>query len=318
MGGAVEPELDANLTLKRGSKRVQVPFPQSATKNVALPDARKWKTGGPHLYIINGGPEDAAIKDADGGAIATIDSGETAIIVLIDNSTAAGSWWYRIAERKGYAGRLQQDYDTLTGLTGPFVDQAINEDASVSGGILTVEGEDNGRGWVYCGRTGGVWLPALGSWELEAYITELNTEPGCSGGVGASYRDFLIGIDFFASLQVYVGIWKTIGDLRAIYSGVSDFYSGDLGVMPSVGTPITVKLTHEIVGVAHRVTGYYRIGASGAFTQFKQQDIPIASWSPQWDYKLDAGPVLRAATASANRHVNFDKIIYRITGLNNG
>jgi len=58
--------------------------------NVDMPDARNASTG--NKTTVNGIGDDFVLRDATGGTIQSVDSGQAWVIVLTDNTTEAGTW----------------------------------------------------------------------------------------------------------------------------------------------------------------------------------------------------------------------------------
>lgn len=319
MAGSVEPELAANLILKRGSKRLQVPFPQSAAKDVTLPDARKLKTGGPQYYFVNGGEENAVIKDAGGSTIATLTHGDTAILLLLDNSTAAGVWVARTGTVQGYAGvSYITDPTDIADFTGPFTRGATGEDISVADGVVTLEGEDDGDGFVYCGFLGGEFLPGVGHFISECRLTEIDDSINLNeGGICATGGDFANNINWNGAGNARCVVQYDSGTNQVKVRGVSPAGTNTLSgllALPSAVNPYWLRMEYEEVGGGdYNFEASYRIGDSGGYTPVHTragEPIPAA-----WKYKVDTGPFIRVHTAGLNRYAKFTRFIYRTLGL---
>jgi hypothetical protein len=95
MGRGTKFGTGSNVTLKKGSDRVQDIVPTTPI-DVDLPDARDFKVGGPIFYIFNhaAAAYNISVEDYDGGSVVVLSQDDSCILLLLDNSTAAGVWTY--------------------------------------------------------------------------------------------------------------------------------------------------------------------------------------------------------------------------------
>jgi hypothetical protein len=85
--------MSADLVLKEGLARVQSVDPQFGGLNVDLPDARRLRLGGPIAYIVNvNDTNGVTVRDAAAGTVASLSTNEAAILSLVANADAGGSW----------------------------------------------------------------------------------------------------------------------------------------------------------------------------------------------------------------------------------
>lgn len=63
----------------------------TGAQDVTLPSATKLRVGFP-VYLIVAEGNTLTLKDADGGTVGTLSSGEKGLLALKANITAAGSW----------------------------------------------------------------------------------------------------------------------------------------------------------------------------------------------------------------------------------
>ena len=96
MGGAVQ---DGTSTLLSNSERVQIFDHEGGNWDITLPDARLLKAGGPAFFILNldnSNLDDATIKDNEGNTVVMCECGQCTQLWLINNTTQAGIWVYKI------------------------------------------------------------------------------------------------------------------------------------------------------------------------------------------------------------------------------
>lgn len=93
-GGSVTTDpMSADVTLNRGSARVQVVKPDAAGRFVFLPPATQLALGGPHFYVLNiDTTNSVGIKDDGGTVLETIVAGDGCVFYLSENSTDDGVW----------------------------------------------------------------------------------------------------------------------------------------------------------------------------------------------------------------------------------
>ena len=91
-GGASTVSQGTSLTLTSASNRVQVVTFTAGSLSVILPDATTLSAGGPTFYITNNGSNTFTIKLNGGIVLATLLSGQSAMLEVYDISTAAGKW----------------------------------------------------------------------------------------------------------------------------------------------------------------------------------------------------------------------------------
>lgn len=96
-GGAIYEQLSGDKQLHLGSERVQCLDPQTSTRIVYMPDARKLRLGGPHFVILNlSGSVNLDIRGYGSATPGTLAPGYAAVMWLYLNDTAAGSWKYQV------------------------------------------------------------------------------------------------------------------------------------------------------------------------------------------------------------------------------
>lgn len=315
MGGGLASVLTGNVTLKRGSKRLQAFYPYGAARNVTLPDARKLRTGGPHFFIVNVGPEDAAVKDAAGGAVITLGTNETAIILLLDNSTSTGSWWYNVGTVQGYASVLEDAYDDTDGLSGPFTGQMIAPAISAASSILSFSGDGHVavHHWAECGRIGGAFFFPGRDFILETAITALdNSNCGARGSIGFDDRDAANGSGewYIKAGCAVMGCYLFTGGTMHI-SGKTDvgFPNDVVAYTPSVLQPVRLRIEYDHGTTT--VTFKYRGDAEGGWTTLAAHNVGADYWTD----KMDAFVIIDNPTANGtgNFSVDFDSFSLRIS-----
>ena len=91
-GGATTTSQGTSLTLTSASNRVQNVTLTAGSLSVILPDATTLSAGGPTFIIVNNGINAFTIKQNGGILLATLLSGQSAMLEVYDVSTAAGLW----------------------------------------------------------------------------------------------------------------------------------------------------------------------------------------------------------------------------------
>lgn len=91
-GAASTTSSAVDITLTNTSNRVQNVTMTAASKSVILPDATTIVTGGPVFIITNSGANIFSINLNGGLLITTLAPSQSAMLELVDNSTAAGKW----------------------------------------------------------------------------------------------------------------------------------------------------------------------------------------------------------------------------------
>jgi len=100
-GNGLFKTLTGDITLKRGSHRVQVLDPNGTDRIVTLPDEEKLFLGGPQFYIINvSATNTIEIRQANALTIITLATEEAAVLGLI-RATTNERW---LAKRLDFAG----------------------------------------------------------------------------------------------------------------------------------------------------------------------------------------------------------------------
>ena len=110
-----------------------------ANINVDMPDARRTSTG--NKTTINAIGQDIIVRDATGGTIQAVDSGEAWVIVLTDNTTEAGTWrTFQLG-----AGTTISDSSALAGAglqpNGALLEQIISSDVEAATPFDVVTGD---------------------------------------------------------------------------------------------------------------------------------------------------------------------------------
>jgi hypothetical protein len=134
----------------------------AAALNIDFPDARNTSTGNKST-VNNIGGNDFTVRDATGGVIQFVGTGEQWVIVLTDNSTEAGTW---SAFQLGAATTLA----SASALAGAglqadgfgMLEQIIDSDVEASTPVTVVDG-DRAKCLIYTGGAGQVDLPSAGT-----------------------------------------------------------------------------------------------------------------------------------------------------------
>ena len=130
--------------------------------NIDMPDARNTSTGN-KTTVNNIGGNDFSVRDATGGVIQFVGTGEQWVLVLTDNSTEAGIW---SAFQLGAATTLA----SASALAGAglqangfgLLEQIIDSDVEASTPITVVDG-DRAKCLIYTGGAGQADLPSAGT-----------------------------------------------------------------------------------------------------------------------------------------------------------
>lgn len=99
--GGTERTVTGTMALTAASARVQALQAESEGQAVQLPDARTLATGGPLYYLVSVSETCAnaiAVRDGAGANLFTLEHGKAATLTLLDNSSPAGLWVWRISD----------------------------------------------------------------------------------------------------------------------------------------------------------------------------------------------------------------------------
>lgn len=93
-GGHHVETISADKHIEPKRARVWVLTPTISGLFAVLPDARRFRKGGPICYIINRGSHALGLKDSAGNVVVTPDipPGNWCMVGCVDNSTSYGQW----------------------------------------------------------------------------------------------------------------------------------------------------------------------------------------------------------------------------------
>ena len=91
-GGALESSSAVDITLTAASFKVQSVTMTAADKSVTMPSAITLPAGGEIFVIKNTGSVVFCVRDSAGTLLTTVDLGQTVLLYLTNNVTAAGVW----------------------------------------------------------------------------------------------------------------------------------------------------------------------------------------------------------------------------------
>lgn len=94
-GGSKHRSISADGYLSLGLGRYKVVTPSTSGLSLYLPAANitPIRAGGPAFYIYNAGAHDMTLKDSAGSTVGTLTAGKSCLVVLADDTTAAGEWY---------------------------------------------------------------------------------------------------------------------------------------------------------------------------------------------------------------------------------
>ena len=128
--------------------------------SVNIPDASQVSNGIQSVFVGVGATETFTVKDADGGTIVTVSSGEAWVVYLTDNSTSAGVW--RFFELG--AGTSTANAASLVGAglqaTGSILEQIVAPTSTSS--VINWDDTDRATLTIWIGGTGTLNLPDPG------------------------------------------------------------------------------------------------------------------------------------------------------------
>lgn len=130
--------------------------PSAGGLSVTLPDARQGSTGYVSTFY-NAGSDTYTVKDANGGTVLTVGSGEAWNLYLRDNTTLAGAW--RIFQMG--AGTSSGNASALAGAGLVAISTTLNEEMEIlekSLDYVIVDG-DRARAITWIGAAGNLTLP---------------------------------------------------------------------------------------------------------------------------------------------------------------
>lgn len=128
--------------------------------NITLPDATLTSPG-QDIIIFNAGAQTFNVLDNDGGAVATITTGQTYYIILTDNDDAAGEWQtVQFGVGTGSASAAALAGAGLLAVAGTL---NVNTTATTRSGSYTITTADRGILQVWTAGAGTITLPSASS-----------------------------------------------------------------------------------------------------------------------------------------------------------
>ena len=212
-------------------------------------------------------------------------------------------------------GNYTDNFDSATGLTGPFENDAKDYSMSAASGVLSVVGSDDGADpWVYTGKTGGAWLSGNASFTVTVTIIDAGVvRLGSAGGIGITVGDFANEINFDGAGNLYF-IWYESGVPHAsigLQAGDGSKYAERLypDQYPTPEDPLYLKVTHSYAGSTHSMTFQYKFDSWPSWLTAESQTFEVEDSVIGWAGNLlDVGPVM-GNVSSDPRAVQFDSIV---------
>jgi len=201
---------------------------------------------------------------------------------------------------------LFDDFANTDGLTGPFVYYADSPTMSADGRLTLGGNAIYAPGFIYCGRTGGAFLPPDSDWSVEAVVTRCDyIANNKRAGICAVPGDMTNYIDFNSTGKASCHVFS-LGSLVRVYGNGSSWKCVTLASEPSRDDPVTVKIEHTLPGGTHTFKFYYkRPSVDGGNWQLIHTDVPSSyDWTQSWD----AGPHAGLTGAGVEYDVEFDSM----------
>ena len=213
-----------------------------------------------------------------------------------------------------FVGPYTDDFFTMDGLGNVITDETSNGAASVSGGYLTLSADRDSMvyAWAFIGRKGGLFLPATGAWTIDLYVTAVSLVNGCKAALTATSGRYVWATPDYENHNVWVGYKYVDGTGNKFFYNLGEGDADvtvDTSVEPSRATPVCVRIVHSADATNHTFKFYYRVGASGSWTQIGSDVTKARSSWTDWEGQLDIGPLLGLAVGSGSASLEGDKII---------
>ena len=180
----------------------------------------------------------------------------------------------------------EDDFDDISGLTGPYNRYADNLVMSAADGYLTLGGNlTSSPGHVYAGRAGGPLLPPDKDWRVEIVVTEGSVSGTWKrSGIGAAPGAMADNINWDTTGKAWCGT-QVSTSYKRVYGSGSTYAYATLSSDPSVADPVTCRIAHE--AATHTFRFYYRRpSVDDNNWQLVHTDVNPAGydWTQNWDF----------------------------------
>ncbi len=182
-----------------------------------------------------------------------------------------------------FLGSYTDDFLTTAGLSDAFV-SSMTSPVKAADGYLSLTATASGTpAYVYCGRTGGAFLPHDGDWTVTVKVTQCGTLYN-KAGVGIDDQTFVDGINWAASGHCSLCLRYQTAALFRIYAMDSTSDYADISALPSRSNPLYLKV--EYTASTGTLVYKYREGDAGGFTTIATHVVGTSYFTSG----IDCGP----------------------------